>query len=162
PAEVHPQAVVALVPGGGSAEIDSGLPVGAQIVYARLRIWNALTRSAGTAADRSAILLDLLSRDQGEFAKVTVLRACMQNWSAEVHPQAVVALVPGGGSAEIDGGLPVGAQIVYARLRIWNALTRSAGTAADRSAILLDLLSRDQGEFAKVTVLRACMQNWSA
>ncbi len=84
PAEMHPQHVVALVPGGGSAEGDRGSPVGAQIVYARLRVWQALTRSAGTAAERSAILLDLLSRDQGEFAKIMVLRACMRNWSVDL------------------------------------------------------------------------------
>lgn len=78
---VHPLAIIALVPGAGSAEGDRGSPVGAQIAYARLRVWDSVTRSAGTAAERSGVLLALLNREQGDFAKINVLRACMKNWS---------------------------------------------------------------------------------
>lgn len=75
------ETIAAFAPGTPSPVLDQGLPIGVQIVHARLRLWHAVTRSAGTRIERSTILNDLLMREQSAFSKKLVLSACMANWS---------------------------------------------------------------------------------
>ncbi len=87
----HPNNIGAY-PGFGSLEGDAQfLPVGAQIVYARHRVWNHLARNAEPADERRRVLASLFPLAESHTLKMALLQSLStQNWSPEIE-QAVGA-----------------------------------------------------------------------
>lgn len=82
----HPTNIGAF-PGTGSPDSDAMiLPVGAQVVYARHRVWEHLSRNAEPAEERRRVLASLFPLAESHMQQRALLQSLSaQNWSPEIE-----------------------------------------------------------------------------
>lgn len=85
---------ISMFPGGPNRDVEAQiLPVGAQIVYARFRIWESLVRNAQPIERRVEILGDLFPLADSEMKLSMLLDACTWNWSEHIEAHVLEALL---------------------------------------------------------------------
>lgn len=85
------ETLIALHPGLPNREWElQHFPSAPQVVYARLRLWDHLTKHAEPAAERARIIADLFPEASSDFQRRLLLQAARSSWSPETE-QAVGA-----------------------------------------------------------------------
>lgn len=80
------ETLIALHPGLPNREWElQHFPSAPQVVYARLRLWDHLTRHAEPAADRARIIAELFPEASSDFQRRLLLQAARSSWSPEVE-----------------------------------------------------------------------------
>lgn len=79
--------LIAITPGLPLRDLElSGFPAEPQIAYARLRVWNHLSRNAEPADERRRVLASLFPLAESHIQKTALLRSIStQNWSPEIE-----------------------------------------------------------------------------
>lgn len=125
--------------------------------------WSAMIDPAKPSADRAAAERTLLNAADSSLLRMVFesLDDVVRTHTRVVDPQAMHYRETG--SPEGDArSLPVGAQIVFAKFRVWDHLSRNAAPDEQRLRVLASLFPLAESDFQKRKLLEAFSEtNWA-